>query len=206
VLSLAQGQLYLLPYRWRHNTPKRLFSRYFNVLNQRLFHSSFQQYSCSQRSGSQRNTQTSGICISTGECQLWWERYQVCVCVSAAIWEVLLRNVRLCQVETIIRRCHSALGEITCVGLCRLHWRETHQNQVFRGIWLRVAELPAVLLHWRMPYFGMWRRVTLVRTNVLQESIASNIKVKRISELGATLAVTSIVSAPSQRASVDTYC
>jgi hypothetical protein len=42
-----------------------------------------------------------------------------------------------------------------------------------------------------MPSFGMFRHVALVITDVSEERIASIIKVKRISELGTTLAVTS---------------
>jgi hypothetical protein len=38
---------------------------------------------------------------------------------------------------------------------------------------------------------GMLRHVSVVRTDVLEECIASIIKVKRIGELGTTLAVTS---------------
>jgi hypothetical protein len=53
----------------------------------------------------------------------------------------------------------------------------------------------------------MLRRVALVRTNVSEELSASFIRVTRIGELGATLAVTStrrtLIS--SQRASVASY-
>jgi hypothetical protein len=42
----------------------------------------------------------------------------------------------------------------------------------------------------RMPSYGMLRHVALVRTDVSEERIASNIRVTRIGELG-TLAVTS---------------
>jgi hypothetical protein len=42
-----------------------------------------------------------------------------------------------------------------------------------------------------MPSSRMWHRVALVRTDVSVEPIASVIRVNRISELGATLAVTS---------------
>jgi hypothetical protein len=42
-----------------------------------------------------------------------------------------------------------------------------------------------------MPFSGMLRRVALARTEVLKKNIAFTIKVKRISELGTTLAVTS---------------
>jgi hypothetical protein len=42
-----------------------------------------------------------------------------------------------------------------------------------------------------MPSSGMLRRVALLRTEVSEESSASFIGVKRINELGATLAVTS---------------
>jgi hypothetical protein len=38
---------------------------------------------------------------------------------------------------------------------------------------------------------GMWRRVALVRTDVLEESIGSIIKVERIREQGTALAVAS---------------
>jgi hypothetical protein len=48
-----------------------------------------------------------------------------------------------------------------------------------------------------MPSSGMLRRVALVRTDVSEESISSIIRVKRIGELGTTLAVT---------ASVASYC
>jgi hypothetical protein len=44
---------------------------------------------------------------------------------------------------------------------------------------------------WRMPSSWMWCRVTLVTTYVSEGRIASIIKVKRISDLGTTLAVTS---------------
>jgi hypothetical protein len=53
-----------------------------------------------------------------------------------------------------------------------------------------------------MSFYGMLRRVALVRTDVFQECIASMIKVTRIGELGTTLPVTSI---SSQRASVASY-
>jgi hypothetical protein len=42
-----------------------------------------------------------------------------------------------------------------------------------------------------MPYSGMLRRVTIVRTDVSGERIRSIIRVTRIGELGTTLAVTS---------------
>jgi hypothetical protein len=42
-----------------------------------------------------------------------------------------------------------------------------------------------------MQYSGMSRRVDLVITDVSEERIASIIRVKRISELGTALAVTS---------------
>jgi hypothetical protein len=42
-----------------------------------------------------------------------------------------------------------------------------------------------------MPYSGMLRRVTLVRTDVSEQLSASFIRVTRIDELGTTLAVTS---------------
>jgi hypothetical protein len=42
---------------------------------------------------------------------------------------------------------------------------------------------------WRMPSSGMWSRVALVRTDVLEERIASIIRLTRICELG-TLVVT----------------
>jgi hypothetical protein len=44
---------------------------------------------------------------------------------------------------------------------------------------------------WRMPSSGVSRRVALLRTEVTEEYIASLIRIKRISELEATLAVTS---------------
>jgi hypothetical protein len=44
---------------------------------------------------------------------------------------------------------------------------------------------------WRMPSSGMLRRVALVRADGSEESIASTIRVTRIGELWATLAVTS---------------
>jgi hypothetical protein len=42
-----------------------------------------------------------------------------------------------------------------------------------------------------MPSSGMWRHVTRVRTDVSEESIVSVFRVRRMSELGTTLAVTS---------------
>jgi hypothetical protein len=41
-----------------------------------------------------------------------------------------------------------------------------------------------------MPSSGMLRRVALIRADVSEERIASIIRVKRIGELGITLAVT----------------
>jgi hypothetical protein len=41
-----------------------------------------------------------------------------------------------------------------------------------------------------MPFSGTWRRVDLVRKYVSEESVASIIRVKGISELGTTLALT----------------
>jgi hypothetical protein len=62
---------------------------------------------------------------------------------------------------------------------------------------------------------GMLRRVALVRTDVSEEFRASFIRVKRIGEIGTTLAATSnrrtlrrnikSLSISSQRASVDSY-
>jgi hypothetical protein len=43
----------------------------------------------------------------------------------------------------------------------------------------------------KMPSSGMWCHVALVRTYMLEEHITSIIKVKRISELGTMLAITS---------------
>jgi hypothetical protein len=45
--------------------------------------------------------------------------------------------------------------------------------------------------HWRMPSSGTLHRVALVRTDVSEIPSASFIRVTRIGELGATLAVTS---------------
>jgi CO dehydrogenase nickel-insertion accessory protein CooC1 len=57
-----------------------------------------------------------------------------------------------------------------------------------------------------MPCFEMWRRVALVITDASEESIASVIRVKRISELGKAIAVTSNEAKKSQRVSVVSYC
>jgi hypothetical protein len=46
---------------------------------------------------------------------------------------------------------------------------------------------------WRMPSSGMWCRAGLVRTDVSKESIASIIRVERISELATPLAVTEFI-------------
>jgi hypothetical protein len=54
----------------------------------------------------------------------------------------------------------------------------------------RVMRFFNIFLFWRMTYFGMLRRVALVRTDVSEELIVSFIKVTRIGELGRTLAVT----------------
>jgi hypothetical protein len=45
-------------------------------------------------------------------------------------------------------------------------------------------------LHWRIPSSGMWRRMALVQTDISEVCIASIIRVKRINELGTTLALT----------------
>jgi uncharacterized protein YejL (UPF0352 family) len=56
-----------------------------------------------------------------------------------------------------------------------------------------------------MPSSGMLHRVAIVRTDVLEEHIASMIiKVIRFGELGTTLAV--ISNRSTQRASVANYC
>jgi demethoxyubiquinone hydroxylase (CLK1/Coq7/Cat5 family) len=52
----------------------------------------------------------------------------------------------------------------------------------------------------------MFRRVALVRTDVSEKRSAHTIRVTRIGELGATLAVTGNYSIFSQRASVVSYC
>jgi hypothetical protein len=44
---------------------------------------------------------------------------------------------------------------------------------------------------WRIPSSGIWRYVTLVRTDVSEELSTSIIRVTRIGELGTTFAVTS---------------
>jgi hypothetical protein len=55
-----------------------------------------------------------------------------------------------------------------------------------------------------MVFSGMLRRVSLVRTDVLEELSASFIRVTRIGELGTTLAVTTN-GISSQRDSVASY-
>jgi hypothetical protein len=61
-----------------------------------------------------------------------------------------------------------------------------------RNDWLTVKDLRfSRRWLWRMPSSGMLRRVTLVRTKVSEELSASIISVRRIGELGTTLAVTS---------------
>jgi hypothetical protein len=42
---------------------------------------------------------------------------------------------------------------------------------------------------WRMPSFGIWRRVALARTKDSEERIATNIRMQRIGELGITRAM-----------------
>jgi hypothetical protein len=49
-------------------------------------------------------------------------------------------------------------------------------------------------ISWRMPSSKMWHRVALVRTNILEDRLI--IRVKRISELGIMLAVTSKYKSP----------
>jgi hypothetical protein len=60
-----------------------------------------------------------------------------------------------------------------------------------------------------MPSSEMLRHVALVRTDVSEELSASIIRVTRISEVGATLAVTSnrrtLIGISSQRVSVASY-
>jgi hypothetical protein len=51
----------------------------------------------------------------------------------------------------------------------------------------------------RITFSGMWCRVGLVKTDVSEESIASIIRVERVSELGTTLAVTRRFSSPKLR-------
>jgi hypothetical protein len=46
----------------------------------------------------------------------------------------------------------------------------------------------------RMPSFGIWRHLAIVRTDVLEERIASIIRVKRIREIQAALIVNIVPS------------
>jgi hypothetical protein len=57
----------------------------------------------------------------------------------------------------------------------------------------------------RTPYSGMLRRVTLVRTDVSEEFIAS-IKVTGIGELGTIAVASNETRSEEIRASVATYC
>jgi hypothetical protein len=53
----------------------------------------------------------------------------------------------------------------------------------------------------RMPSSGMFRRVALVRTDVLEERVTSIIRATRIGEIGKTLAVTTTESRYERTAS-----
>jgi hypothetical protein len=57
----------------------------------------------------------------------------------------------------------------------------------------------SLLWLWRMQSSVMWRRVALVGTDVLKDCIASIFRVKIISEIGTTLAVTSNYTRPRRR-------
>jgi hypothetical protein len=43
-----------------------------------------------------------------------------------------------------------------------------------------------------MAFSGIWRRVDVLRTDVSEEHIASIVRVEKISDLGTTLALTTI--------------
>jgi hypothetical protein len=58
---------------------------------------------------------------------------------------------------------------------------------------------------WRMAFSGMLHHLALVRTNLLEECIASIIKVERINKPRTTLAVTSNVS-PKHRVLQEPHC
>jgi hypothetical protein len=62
------------------------------------------------------------------------------------------------------------------------------------GVGFESAALFCGRLLCRMPSFGMLHCVTLVRTDVLEKRIASIIRVRRLGQLGTTLAITSNLS------------
>jgi hypothetical protein len=56
---------------------------------------------------------------------------------------------------------------------------------------VRHLRLSSTIVPRGMPSSGLWRRVSLVRTNVSEKRIASIIRVTRIGELGTMLVITS---------------
>jgi hypothetical protein len=75
--------------------------------------------------------------------------------------------------------------------LYNMHKKHTEENirrwrnGVKKGK-MKCYDFSEIFVIFRMPSSGMWRSVNLVRTDVLEESIASIITVKRIDDLGIT--------------------
>jgi hypothetical protein len=133
-------QFYCICSFWKVRIIESLVVVYFNVLYKNKFIVHFSKNSFSQRSGYYSVLQTSGIYMSTwsvNSCVLGTR--SVCCNLGSFCGEMSA----CAKWKTIIRHCHLASGEIKCAGLCRFHWRETCEDQVFQAVWLRVIELHA---------------------------------------------------------------
>jgi hypothetical protein len=82
----------------------------------------------------------------------------------------------------------------------------TQGSEKFGSLLIQNRSVPSKVRHWcfrtvpfvfitsvfrRMPFSGMLRRVALIRTDISEDCIDFIIRVKRMSELGITLVVTS---------------
>jgi hypothetical protein len=116
---------------------------------------------------------------SVGDCISLSAYERICSCQASGLFHIGTNP----ELQILVSRWDSALPQ----GRCRHGAPQTQRKSEYPSIpWAEFERMTQV----RMPCSRTWCREALVRTDVSEECITSIVSVKRISEIGTTLAVT----------------